>query len=359
MTEELRYKEDKEVSVNVTEFGCSRDGRQINLYTITGKGGLTASVTNLGAILVSLKVPDKNGVAEDVVLGFDKAEDYYGNPSFFGATIGPNANRIGNAEYEIDGVHYQLDINDNDRNNLHSHIDNGYHKRMWEVQTDDNSVTFSIEDPGTLGFPGNKKLSVTYTVTDDNELKLHYVGSSDENTILNPTNHSYFNLDGFKAGSIMDHSIQIEADEFTPTDDESIPSGEIASVKGTPMDLTAKVRVGEHIDDDFEQLNFAGGYDHNFCVRGYDGTLRKVATVWAAKSSRVMEVYSDLPGVQFYAGNFIAEGQIGKEGAVFNKRYGLCLETQFYPDAIHHKNFVQPIVGPDKSLDTVTIYAFK
>ena len=145
----------------------------------------------------------------------------------------------------------------------------------------------------------------------------------------------------------------------TPTDDESIPSGEIASVKGTPMDLTSRIRIGDHIDDAFDQLEFAGGYDHNFCIRGYDGQMRKAATVWAAKSSRMMEVYTDLPGIQFYAGNFIEEGQIGKEGAVFNKRYGLCLETQYYPDAIHHENFVQPLVGPDKKLETTTVYAFK
>ncbi len=347
------------MSVSSKEFGCGRDGRQLMLYTITNDKGMSADVTNLGAILVRLFVPDKNGKAEDVVLGFDKAEDYYGNPSFFGATIGPNANRIGNAEIEIDGVHYELDINDNDRNNLHSHMDNGYHKRVWDAEIIENGVTFSIEDPATLGFPGNKKLAVTYQLTEDNELKLHYVGSADETTILNPTNHTYFNLDGFSSGSIVDEMIQLECDEFTPTDDESIPSGEIASVKGTPMDLTSRIRIGDHIDDEYEQLVFAGGYDHNFCIRGYDGKMRKAASVWAAKSSRMMEVYTDLPGIQFYAGNFIKEGQIGKEGAVFNKRYGLCLETQFYPDAIHHDNFVKPLVGPDKTLDTTTVYAFK
>ena len=347
------------MSVTSKEFGCSRDGRQLMLMTITNKNGMSADVTNLGAILVRLFVPDAEGRAEDVVLGFDKAEDYYGNPSFFGATIGPNANRIGNAEYEIDGIHYELDINDNDRNNLHSHIENGYHKRVWEYEASDNSVTFSIEDPATLGFPGTKKLSVTYTLTDDNELKLYYQGSADEKTILNPTNHSYFNLDGFNKGSIVDHEIQLECDEYTPTDDESIPFGEIASVKGTPMDLTSRIRIGDHIDDAFEQLEYAGGYDHNFCIRGYDGQMRKAATVWAAKSSRMMEVYTDLPGIQFYAGNFIKEGQIGKEGAVFNKRYGLCLETQYYPDAVHHDNFIKPFVGPDKKLETTTIYAFK
>jgi len=347
------------MSVTSENFGTSRDGREIKLYTITGSTGMTAKVTNLGAILVSLIVPDKDGNKEDVVLGFDKGEDYYGNPSFFGATVGPNANRIGNASYEIDGVNYMLDVNDNGRNNLHSHYENGYHKRIWEAVEGDDSVTFTIEDPGTLGFPGNKKMSVTYTVTADNELKLYYHGTSDEKTILNPTNHSYFNLDGFKAGSIEGHSIKLEADEFTPTDNESIPSGEIASVKGTPMDLTEKTVIGDHIDDDYKQLQFAGGYDHNFCIRGYDGTMRKAATVWAEKSSRVMEVYTDLPGVQFYAGNFIAEGQVGKEGAVFNKRYGLCLETQFYPDAINHPNFPSPVFGPDRELKTTTIYAFK
>lgn len=347
------------MSVTSENFGTSREGREIKLYTIKGKGGVIAKVTNLGAILVSLIVPDKDGKADDIVLGFDKGEDYYGNPSFFGATVGPCANRIGNAKYEIDGVGYTLDVNDNGRNNLHSHYENGYHKRIWEVLEDDNSVTFTIEDPGTLGFPGNKKMSVTYTVTDKNELELHYHGTSDANTILNPTNHSYFNLDGFKAGSITGHRIQLEADEFTPTDNESIPSGEIASVKGTPMDLTSAITISDHIDDDYEQLKFAGGYDHNFCIRDYDGKMRKAATVWAEKSSRVIEVYTDLPGIQFYAGNFIAEGQVGKEGAVFNKRYGLCLETQFYPDAINHANFPSPVFGPGRELDTTTVYAFK
>ena len=334
-----------EVIMAITKelFGKTRDGKEVYSYTITNKNNMSITVMTFGAILKNVMVPDKKGKVDDVVLGYDKLWMYFKNGSCFGSTIGPIANRTEKGKFTIGKNEYQIPVNDRKVNNLHTDLVNGFHKRVWDADVDsDSSVTFTIEDPATLGFPGNKKLSVTYTITDDNELKLHYVGSSDENTILNPTNHSYFNLDGFKSGSIVDEFIQIEA-----------------SVKGTPMDLTSKVRVGDHIDDDFEQLNFAGGYDHNFCVRGYDGSLRKVATVWAAKSSRIMEVYSDLPGVQFYAGNFIKEGQIGKEGAVFNKRYGLCLETQYYPDAIHHSNFQSPVFGPDRKLDSVTVYAFK
>jgi aldose 1-epimerase len=345
------------MSVESAAFGTSKEGKEIVLYSIKNSKGMVAKVMNLGAILVELWVPDSKGEVQDLVLGFDKAESYYGNPSFFGATIGPNANRIGGATYKLDGVNYQLDVNDGE-NNLHSHMELGYHKRMWEAKTSDNSVTFTLEDPATLGFPGNKVMSVTYTVTEENELVLTYHAKSDDLTIINPTNHTYFNLDGRDAGSIVDHKIQLEAKTYTPTVPGSIPTGEIAPVAGTPMDLTKLIRVGDHIDDDFEQLTMAGGYDHNYCIDGWDGTKRLAATVVSEKSGRTMKVYTDLPGIQFYAGNFIAD-QVGKGGTEYHKRYALCLETQFYPDTIHHENFPSCVFGGDREYNSETTYRFE
>ena len=345
------------MGVTSAKFGNSNDGREITLYTITNNKGMTAKVSSLGAILVELWVPDKNGNAQDIVLGFDKGEDYYGNPSFFGATVGPSANRIGGASYEIDGVCYELDANDGE-NNLHSHMELGYHKRMWDARVLADGVEFSLEDPATLGFPGNKKMSVTYKLTDDNELVLDYHGQSDARTIINPTNHTYFNLDGMDAGSIEDHYIKLECSNYTPTVPGSIPTGEIAPVAGTPMDLTKEVKVGAHIGDDFEQLNLAGGYDHNFCIDGWDGTLRLAATVRSEKSGRVMKTYTDLPGIQFYAGNFI-DPQDGKKGVHYDKRHGLCLETQYYPDTIHHDNFPSCVFGEGKDYRSQTVYKFE
>lgn len=349
------------MAVTQEVYGKSRDGRDIILYTITNSKGMKAQVTNLGAILVSLWVPDASGKAEDIVLGFDTAEEYYDNSCFFGATIGPNANRIGDASYEIDGICYELDDNDGG-NNLHSHFELGYHKRMWDAETSEDSVIFSIYDPATLGFPGVKEITLTYSLTENNELKLHYYGTSDQPTIINLTNHTYFNLDGHDSGSIVDHEIKLNCAKYTPTVPGSIPTGEIADVAGTPMDLTSFTRIGDHIDDDFDQLEMAGGYDHNFCIDGYDKSLRETATVKAAKSGRVMKVYTDLPGVQFYAGNFI-KPQTGKGGCTYNKRGGLCLETQYYPDTVNHDNFPSCIFGgegeDEKIYDTVTVYAFE
>lgn len=351
------------MAVEKSLFGTSPEGREIVLYTISNTKGMKASVTNLGAILVKLEVPDKEGKAEDVVLGFDKAEDYYGNPSFFGTVIGPSANRIKGAAFTLDGVEYQLDANDG-ANNLHSHKQQGYHKRIWDTQVCGNSVTFSIEDAATMGFPGNKKLQVTYSLNEENELTLHYHGSSDQRTILNPTNHTYFNLEGAGNGIIEDHELWIGASHYTPVVAGSIPTGEIAPVEGTPMDFTKSKRVGLEIRDDFEQLELSGGYDHNFVIDGWDGTLKHVATVKAPKSGRILKAYTTLPGVQFYAGNFVGP-EVGKEGITYENRSGLCLETQYFPDSIHHDNFPSCVFGgPEGAADTreydsVTVYRFE
>lgn len=346
------------ITVETKNFGKSRDGRDIILYTMKNAKGMEASVMNLGAVLVELKVPDTDGSVEDVVLGFDSGEKYYSNPSFFGAVIGPHANRIGGASFVLDGVDYHLAVNDN-QNNLHSDFQKGYHVQLWEAEMRSDGVTFSLQDAdGNMGFPGNKRIEVTYTLDEENGLTLRYHGSSDKRTILNLTNHSYFNLEGHAAGKIEGHVLWLKADSYTPVAAGAIPTGEIASVKGTPMDFTTEKVVGQEIDADMEQLRITGGYDHNFVITGADGSLQHIATVKAPKSGRVMKVYTTLPGVQFYAGNFIDE-QTGKGGVIYNKRHGLCLETQYYPDTVHHDNFPSCVFGGGKDYDSVTVYRFE
>lgn len=346
------------MAIDVSIFGKYPDGRDIMLYTMSNKNGMQAAVTNLGAILVKLLVPDANGNTADVVLGFDRGEDYLDNGSFFGAVIGPNANRIANAAFAIDGVTYRLDVNDG-VNNLHSHKQNGYHKQLWLAQTDDNSVTFSLEDTdGNMGFPGNKKVSVTYTLDDDNVLRLHYHAWSDKKTVINLTNHSYFNLDGHGSGRMEEHELWLGASLYTPADAGSIPTGELAPVAGTPMDFTSPKKVGRDIEADFVQLQQAGGYDHNWVIDGWDGSLRHFATVTGAKSGRVMKAYTTLPGFQFYAGNFIGE-QKGKDGVAYGSRMGLCLETQYYPDSANQPDFPSCVFGEGREYDSVTEYRFE
>lgn len=339
-------------------FGFTKDNKEATLYELSNSKGMKVCVSNFGAVLVSIYVPDKDGKFDDVCLGYDDVSGYEENPSFFGAVIGPSANRIGNASFTIDGCNYTIDKNDGP-NNLHSDIPHGVHKRLWNASVGDNSVTFSIESADLdMGFPGNKVMSVTYSLTENNELKLFYAGSSDKNTIINLTNHAYFNLSGQACGKeIVDHVLTMKASNYTPTIKGSIPTGEIAPVAGTVMDFTSPRRIGDDIDAKFEQLLMAGGYDHNFVIDDYDGTLRYIAKVEDNNSGRVMEVYTTLPGVQFYAGNFIGD-RIGKGGTDYHKRYGMCLETQYFPDTIHHDNFPSCVFGPDKDYTSETVYKF-
>ncbi|MBD5503373.1 MAG: galactose mutarotase [Lachnospiraceae bacterium] len=339
------------------KFGTTKCGKDVYAYTLSNAGGMQAKIINFGANLISLLVPDQNGNLEDVVLGFDKLEDYYGNNSFFGATVGPSANRIAGACFEIDGQRYQIDANDGE-NNLHSHIEEGYHKRVWDVTETENGLVLSLEGKdGEMGFPGNKKVTVTFSLSDDNALKLSYHVTADANTIVNMTNHTYFNLAGHKAGRIEDHLLKINASHYTPVVPGAIPTGKIAPVEGTPMDFTKMKPIGQDINADCEQLKIGQGYDHNFVIDGADGTLREIAEAEDPKSGRKMKVFTDLPGVQFYAGNCIGE-ETGKENTAYGPRKGFCLETQFYPDNIHHPNFPQAVFGPGKDYDSVTIYQF-
>lgn len=345
------------MGVEKEKFGTTRDGKDVYAYTLYNANGMRAKIINFGANLVSLLVPDQNGNLEDVVLGYDTLEGYYRNGSFLGATIGPSANRIAGAAFEINGKKYQIDVNDGD-NNLHSHMEEGYHKQLWDAEEGTDSVTLTIEGKdGAMGFPGNKKVSVTFSLSDDNALKLSYYGTSDADTIINMTNHTYFNLSGHKAGKIEDHLLQINASNYTPVVPGSIPTGEIAPVAGTPMDFTKMKPIGQDINADFEQLKIGQGYDHNFVIDHADGTLREIAQAEDLKSGRKLKVFTNLPGVQFYAGNCIGE-EIGKEDAAYGPRMGFCLETQYFPDNIHHSNFAQAVFGPGKDYDSVTVYQF-
>ncbi len=339
------------------KFGTARNGKEVYAFTISNANGMQAKIINFGAILVSLLVPDKDGKPEDVVLGYDSLEEYYGNGSFFGATIGPSANRIGGASFEINGKAYQIDVNDGP-NNLHSHMENGYHKQVWDAVEGDNSVTLTLEGKdGEMGFPGNKKITMVYSLSEDNALKLSYHVSADADTIVNLTNHTYFNLAGHKAGKIEDHLLQLHAGNYTPVVPGAIPTGEIQPVAGTPMDFTKMKPIGQDINADFEQLKLTLGYDHNFVIDGADGSLKEIAVVEDPKSGRKMKVFTTLPGVQFYAGNCIGE-DTGKDNTPYGPRKGFCLETQYYPDNIHHPNFPQSVFGPGRDYESVTVYQF-
>lgn len=339
------------------DFGIGAKGEKATLYTFENANGMVMEVTDFGATLYSLLVPDKDGNPVDVVLGYDSPQGYMGpSGTGFGATIGRNGNRIGNAQFTLNGKKYELDKNNNG-NNLHSGLDY-YHYRMWTVKaTTKNSITLSLHSPdGDQGYPGTLNVDVTYTLTDDNELCIDYCGKVDADTIVNMTNHSYFNLNGHASGNVLEHELWMDADAFTATDEKLIPTGEIVPVEGTPMDFRVKKTVGRDIEKQYEALIFGGGYDHNWCLNN-QGEFAKVVELSSELSGITMEVYTDLPGVQVYSGNFLKE-EIGKDGIVYKKRQGICFETQHYPDAINHENFPSPIVKKGEEYKTTTVYKF-
>ncbi len=337
-------------------FG-TKNGENIFLFSLENKNGMKVTLSNFGALIIKLEVPDKNRKVADVALGYDTLEEYIENYNFYGAIIGPNANRIANARYILDGVEYKLDEND-DTNNLHSHREIGLHKRIWSYKEYDNEIEFSLKlKDGEMGFGGNKDITVKYMLSEDNGLSITYYATSDKDTIINMTNHCYFNLDGQGAGSIKNHKLQLFASAYTPVDSKLIPIGDILKVENTPMDFRKMQKIGERIDDDFEQLKISGGYDHNFVCDNYNGQVRKIAVIKNTDETRTMEVYTDLPGVQFYSGNFM-KYEIGKDGAIYDKNGGFALETQFYPDSANKPQFPSTVFGPDRPYQTRTIYKF-
>ena len=348
------------MSVTVREFGTLSTGEKISIYQIANAGGAYAEVIPYGAILVKVCVPDQNGKLTDVVLGYDNVKEYEVNSCFFGATIGRNGNRIANAAFTINGKEYHLAANENE-NNLHSGP-NGFEKKIWDVfvpETGDSVVFSRVSPDGENGFPGEFRTSVTYRFTDDNNLQIHYEGISDQDTVANLTNHSYFNLSGEGSGQILDHMLRIDAARFTPVaDGKAIPTGEAAPVAGTPMDFTAFKPIGKDIEDSFAQLGFTGGFDHNYVTDNYaPGKVRTIAEACSDVTGIHMEVTSDLPCVQFYAGNFIKEEQ-GKNGHVYHKRDGFCLETQTEPNSVNQEGFHSPVVKAGDLYQTTTGYRF-
>ena len=347
------------MGIKVSEFGKTSKGKIAHIYTLVNGKGMALEVTDYGATMVSILAPDAKGRSKDVLLGYDDVQDYEQGTCYFGAIIGRNGNRTKDAQVVIDGHVYQMEKNEGE-NNLHSGSE-GYSNIIWDASVDEdgNSVSFHhVGADGEQGLPGTFDITVTYTLTMENEVKIHYEGTSNKDTIANMTNHGYYNLAGHAAGKIEDHILWLDADAFTPVGQGMIPTGEILPVEGTPMDFRAAKSIGADIEADYEQLKIAGGYDHNYVLNNSNGTLRKIAEVTEPESGRRMEVFSDAVGVQFYAGNFVESIPKGKEGVVYQKRSGLCLETQGFPDATHHEAFPSTVLRAGEKYETTTIYYF-
>jgi len=332
-------------------------GAAIKEYSLTN-GRITAKVSNLGAVLVSLEVPDRQGKPADVVLGFDSVDAYLVNKPYFGATVGRFANRIAGASFEVGGKTYKVAANDG-ANSLHGGI-KGFNKQVWTAENvTGTSARFTLRSPdGDEGYPGNLDVSVTYTVTPDDALRIDYKASTDRATPVNLTHHSYFNLAGPGSGTILDHELTLFADSYTPGDAAMIPTGAIAPVRGTPLDFTSNTKIGARIA---QIPGEPGGYDHNFVVRG--GGNPKAEPVMAGrvvepKSGRIMEVATTEPGIQFYSGNFLDGTVVGKGGVKYRKNQGFCLEAQHYPDSVHQPNFPSTILELGQVYTQTTTYRF-
>ena len=343
--------------LQIQKFGITKDGSKPYLYKMKNDAGMEVQVSDFGATLVNVTVLDQDKNPVEVVLGYEDAAGYENGTAAIGAIVGRNANRIGGACVTINGIDYKLAENDG-KNNLHSGPD-VYQKRMWRVvENGDDHVTFLLHSPdGDQGYPGALVMKVTYSLDEENTLMIHYEAEPDQDTIINMTNHSYFNLNGHKSGDVLNHTLWLNADAFTPADAASIPTGEIRSVEGTPMDFRIDKTIGKDIEADYEPLVFGKGYDHNWVLKN-EGKFDKVAEVAGDESGIHMSVLTDLPGVQIYTANFL-DGVKGRDGAVYEMRDAICLETQYYPDAIHHENFPGPICKKGEKYDTRTAYRFR
>jgi len=338
-------------------FGTMPDAGRVNAYTLTNSNGLRAKVINYGAILVSLEVRDRQGKLGDIVLGFDDLDSYLKRSPLFGATVGRYANRIEGAKFTLDGVEHKLTANSG-KNHIHGGRDKRFDKVMWNAHpfTRDEHAgvqfTYTSAD-GDEGFPGNLKCSVTYTLTNRNELKINYEATTDKPTIVNLTNHSYFNLAGAGSRDVLDHEMWINADYYTPADKALIPTGQILSVRGTPLDFTEPQTIGAKI----EQLTETGGYDHNYVLKNSDGSLVLAARVYEPTSGRVMTVHTTEPGMQFYTANGM-RGIKGKGGKVYDRHHGFCLETQHFPDSPNKPHFPSTVLRPGEKYSTMTVFSF-
>lgn len=348
-------------TVSPTDFIDEIDGDSVNFYTLRNTNGIEITFTNYGQRLVSLHTPDKNGVFEDVVLGYATLKEFVQNRNYYGSVIGRYGNRIGKGTFKIGDTTYNL-IKNNGENHLHGGTI-GFESVVWKVvNSSENSIAFSRVSPDMEeGYPGNLDVEVVYTLNDDNELKINYKATTDKSTVVNLTNHSFFNLKGEGNGDITDHLVMINADTYTPVDEGLIPTGKIENVAGTPFDFKTPKTIGRDIDSDFKQLKIGKGYDHNYVINetptNEDG-LKLTAIITEPISGRTMEVYTSEPGVQFYTGNFMNGSDIGKTGKPYLFRGSFCFETQHYPDSPNKPEFPSTILNPGEVYETTTVYKF-
>jgi aldose 1-epimerase len=349
-------------TIRKQSFGKTANGEQIDLYSLANKKGMEVSITNYGATVVTLRVPDRAGKAADVVLGYDTLEGYENGKAYFGATVGRYANRIAGGKFSIDGKTYALPKNDGP-NTLHGGMV-GFNKKAWKAReipsNDAAAVEFTyLSAEGEEGFPGNLSVKVVFTLpADRNELQIAYAATTDKDTVLNLTNHSYFNLAGEGSGDILDHVLTLHAKQFTPVDKTLIPTGELRDVKNTPLDFTSATVIGKRISDSYEQLIVGKGYDHNWVLASSNAkALRVVAEAYEPKSGRTLEVLTTEPGVQFYSGNFL-DGSSGKGNKPYPQRSAFCLETQHFPDSPNHPNFPRTLLKPNEVFHSETVFRF-
>ena len=341
------------MQISTQYYGTTSDGQKVTRYTMRSRNGVTVSCLDYGCIITNIWVNDREGKETDIVLGYDDLAAYEEDTKFFGACVGRVANRIKDSRFTLNGQEYRLKPN-NGMNHLHG----VFHKKVFTASVVGGSLRFTYHSPdGEDGFPGNVDLTVTYTLDDNGVFAMQYEAISDADTLINITNHSYFNLSGESSGrTILDHTMEINADTFTVVDSECIPTGEMRKVDGTPFDLREGRRIGDGIDADDEQIRFGKGYDHNFNLN--DDGLRFAARVTAPDTGRVMNVFTDMPAIQFYAGNMIDCANPGKSGAFYQKRQALCLETQYAPDSVNHPNFPDSVLYAGQKYDFTTIFSF-
>jgi aldose 1-epimerase len=347
--------------VESRSFGTTKDGTPVTLYKLTNSEGMTVEIANYGGIVVSMVVPDRQGKMGDVVLGFDSLDGYLAEQPYFGAIVGRYANRIANGRFSIGSNTYTLAKN-NGENALHGGL-RGFDKVVWSAAEFTEKGTRGLElkyvsKDGEEGYPGDMNATVRYTLTDGNELRIDYSATTTKPTVVNLTNHSYFNLAGQGQGDILAHEVTIDADRFTPVDSGLIPTGELRSVKGTPFAFTSATAIGARIDAEDEQIKLGGGYDHNFVLNGRTGMMRLVAQVFEPKSGRVMRVNTTEPGLQFYTGNFLDGTLRGKGGKVYHRRDAFCLETQHFPDSPNKPAFPSTLLKPGEQYFSQTSYTF-
>jgi len=346
------------VEIKRENFQTVIDGKTTDLYTLKNSNDIIIKITNYGGKIVQILVPDRNGNLGDVVLGYETIDGFINGSPSMGALIGRYANRIAKGKFELNGKTYTLATN-NGPNHLHGGV-KGFRFKVWDAKKiDDQKLELSyLSMDGEEGYPGNLIVKVTYTLTDDDELKIEYYAVTDKSTVLNLTNHAFFNLAGEGNGLVLDHELLINADFYTPTDDMNIPTGAINSVKDTPFDFTQTTKIGDRINDNNEQLKFGSGYDHNFILNKSDTPLAFAARIYEPTTGRTMKVFTTEPGIQLYTGNSLSDEDIGKAGKKYPARSAFCLETQHYPDSPNHANFPTTVLNPGEEFQSTTVYKF-